>query len=410
MKKLHKNKGSILAMICIIVAILGLTGLSMLKLAFAARLRSARLAAEIAAQSAADTGISMAIEYVYNLWNANAPDLIDINYESTVASLPGVDSSSQYYYTVNLCDTFPGYELVSYGTSGVVSKEVHYRMVIRHPWIGIAAKSGININVGMGIGLEPAEYGDFALVTNMILSGSIILRNGVLIPGDIVVGPGGDPDTVIDTKNDAVIEGETWSAFEEVLYPDVTLPSSMSYVSLGSDPNDPGAKVMSASGIYGSITIDTGQKLKVVGDVVAIMEGDLIVNNSGSFLITEGSSLILYMAANIDMKNGSVFMNENFPYAPTYEDIRDATKSLKIFGTAACTLISLKNSSFMAAAVYAPYATVLMYNSADFYGAVMANNVDLKSSGNFIFVFGLYDDSDKFVSNLRTQRGSWWEL
>jgi len=405
----HKNRGSVLAMICIVVVVLSLTGLSLLKLALAARLRSAKLSAEIAAQNAADTGLTMAVEYVYALWNANAPDLIDINYESSVTSLPGTNSLAEYHYTVILCEDEPGYDLASYGAAGVINKEVHLRMLIRHPWVGIAVKRTININVGAGIGLEPEDYPNFNLVTNLILSGSIVLRNGVRIPGDVIVGPGGDPDVVIDTKREAVIEGEAWPAFEEVLYPDVTLPPSMHYASLHTDATDPGALVMDTSGIYGSISLGSAQKLKVVGDIVAIMQGTLTANNGATIQITENSSLRLYMAGNIDLKYGSVFANDNFPINGTYEQIRDATKSVKIYGTNVCTSISLKNSSFMAAAIYAPYATILLYNSADFYGAVMANNVDLKNSGNFIFVYDLYDDRDNSISNLATQRGSWWE-
>jgi hypothetical protein len=229
----------------------------------------------------------------------------------------------------------------------------------------------------------------------------------VYIPGDVIVGPGGDPEVVIDTKRDAVITGETWSMLDEILYPDVTIPS-MGYASLGTDEDD-GAMVMDTDGLYGSITVGTNEKLKVVGDVTAIIDGDLIVKNSGYFMITAGSSLHLYMLGDIEMKYGSIFMNEDFAAADTYEEIRDATKSLKIYGGVNCRSVIFKNSSFIAGAVYAPYAYIDFRNSADYYGAVLGHDVSIKNSGNFIFVFGLYDDMDRFVSNLKTQRGSWWE-
>ena len=397
-----------MALVCTIVIVLSITGLSMLKIIRAVRIRSSKLIAEMSAQNAADTGIDLGIEYVYDLWTASAPDLIDIDYTSPLKTLMGTRNVSKYYYTVDLCDDYPGYEITSYATSGSVTKVVHFRMLIQHPWVGIAAKDSININVGTGIELQPADYPDFNLVTNQIYPSAIVLRNGVYIPGDVIVGPGGDPDSVIDTKHDAYITGETWSMLEDVVYPDVSLPS-LGYATLGTDPNDPGAMIMDTSGIYGSITIDTGETLKVVGDIVAVLEGPFIAKNSGSFLVTAGSTLRMYLLDNLEMKYGSVFYNENFGASPTYEDIRDATKSVKIYGASTCTSIIFKNSSVMAAAVYAPYADVSMYNDADFYGAIMGEDVEIKNAGNFIFVFGLYDDDDRFISNLKTQRGSWWE-
>jgi hypothetical protein len=408
MKTRKRNKGSVLAMVSVIVLVLSITGLSMLELAKSARLRSSKIIAELAAQNAADTGMDLGIEYVYELWNANAPDLIDIDYTSELMTLPGTRNNADFQFSVELCDDYPGYEITSIATAGVVTKEIHFRMLIQHPWVGIAAKDTININVGTGIELKPSDYSDFTLVTNQVYSNSIVLRNGVYIPGDIIVGPGGDPDMVIDTKKDAVITGETWSMLEEILYPDVTVPT-LGYASLGTDPNDPAAMVMDTDGIYGAINIGAGDKLKVVGDVTAIMDGDLIVDNSGYFMITEGSSLKLYMLGNIEMKYGSIFMNEQFDAADTYEEIRDATKSLKIYGAATCTSIIFKNSSFIAGAVYAPYAFIDFRNSADYYGAVLGKDVVIKNSGNFIFVYGVYDNADRFISNLKTQKGSWWE-
>ena len=402
------DKGSIMAMVSIIVFVLSIVGLSMLNITKSVRVRSARLAAELAAQNAADTAIDLGIEYVYELWNDNAPDLIDINYASGISTLQGTRNLSKYNFTVGLCEDYPGYVITGTGVSGDINKEIHFRMLIQHPWVGISSKDGININVGAGVQLEPAEYEDFSLVTNSTTKNAIVLRNGVYLPGDIIVGPGGDPDSVIDTKKDAVIVGETWSMLEEIMYPDVIIPS-LDYAVLGTDPNDPGARVMDTDGIYGSINIGTGEKLKVVGNVTALIQGDLTLNNSAYFSLTEGSKLNLYMQGNIEFKNGSIFMSEDLANATTYEEIRDATKSLKIYGGSSCTSIVFKNSSFMAGAIYAPYADIVFMNSSDYYGAVMGNYVTINNSGNFVFVYGLYDNTDNMISNLITQRGSWWE-
>jgi len=58
--------------------------------------------------------------------------------------------------------------------------------------------------------------------------------------------------------------------------------------------------------------------------------------------------------------------------------------------------IDFKHSSTIAGLVYAPYAPVDVKNSADVYGAIWGDNVDIKNSGT------LYYDSalgNKYLSN-----------
>ncbi|OXU16142.1 DUF7305 domain-containing protein [Sedimentisphaera salicampi] len=405
MREINK-KGSALPTVAVIVMILAMTGLSILKIAQAARMRSARLTAEISAQNAADTGLNMGIDYVYSLWNQNAPDLIDIDYTSPTYNFEGTTADAEYYFTVELSEEFYGYDITSYASAGTQEREVHYRMVIQHPWVGISAKETININVGAGIALLPADYEDFTLVTNLINSNSIVLRNGVHIPGDIIVGPGGDPDSVIDTKREAVIDGETWSMYEEIEYPDVSIPSGLANKTLTIDGSD---YVMNESGIYSGISLRNSETLRVEGYVVAVINGDLDLGNGAEIKITSGSSLCLYMAGDIDMGNGSVFSNENFDSASTYEEIRDSVKSVKIYGTPSCEKLVFKNSSYLTAGIYAPQAFIDLRNSSDVYGAVMGKDVILKNSANFYFVFDLYSNRDNLISNLKLHRGSWWE-
>ena len=404
--KMKKNlKGSALPTVAVIVMVLAMTGVSILKIAQAARLRSAKLIAEVSAQNAADTGLNLGIDYVYSLWNENAPDLIDIDYTSPTLNFEGTTVSTEFQYSVKLADGFYGYDITSIATAGSQNKTVHYRMVIQHPWVGISAKDTININVGSGIGLLPADYPDFCLVTNRISNSSIILRNGVHIPGDVVVGPGGDPSLVIDTKQDALIDGETWSMLEEIEYPDVLIPT----LSTASYTYDGVNVIMNQSGIYGSVSIGGGENLIVEGDIVAAINGNLVVGNNGKFIVNEGSSICLYMIGQLDMQYGSYFVNENFDSTNTYEQIRDSVKAIKIYGTPSCTSLLFKNSSYVTAGIYAPQAMIDLRNSSDVYGAIMGKDVILKNSANFYFIFDLYSNRDNLISNLKLHRGSWWE-
>ena len=55
-----------------------------------------------------------------------------------------------------------------------------------------------------------------------------------------------------------------------------------------------------------------------------------------------------------------------------------------IFSNASDSLI-FKNSSNFKELVYAPYAGVEMKNSADLYGAIWGNTVDIKNSGELYY-------------------------
>jgi hypothetical protein len=54
--------------------------------------------------------------------------------------------------------------------------------------------------------------------------------------------------------------------------------------------------------------------------------------------------------------------------------------------------IDLKNSSEISGLIYAPYAQVLVHNSADVYGAIYGSDVDIRNSGDIWFDTALKDE------------------
>jgi hypothetical protein len=82
--------------------------------------------------------------------------------------------------------------------------------------------------------------------------------------------------------------------------------------------------------------------------------------------------------------------------------------NLKIYGLPTCTQMDLKAKTDLYAAVYAPSATVNLYNSGDFYGAITADSFYLKNSGNFYFDMNLLTTTiDDAAAVFAISR--WWE-
>ena len=66
---------------------------------------------------------------------------------------------------------------------------------------------------------------------------------------------------------------------------------------------------------------------------------------------------------------------------------------MKIYGLNGCENITLKNDSDFYGVIYAPNADVVMMNSADVFGAVIAKSFEQKNSATFNYDASLRDSS-----------------
>jgi len=111
------------------------------------------------------------------------------------------------------------------------------------------------------------------------------------------------------------------------------------------------------------------------GDVVLHLTGVIDLGNSCEIVIKTGSSLTIYTDGDIQCDNGSTINVEN----PS-----KAADTLKIYATGEGEqFFDLKAKTEWVGVVYAPNADVDLYAGGDIYGAVVSNNFELKSGGNF---------------------------
>ncbi len=93
---------------------------------------------------------------------------------------------------------------------------------------------------------------------------------------------------------------------------------------------------------------------------------------------SSGGDVNIYLTGGLDAKNGSSI---NVTGDPT---------DFSLFSNSTDG-IDFKHGSTFKGTVYAPYASVVVKNSADVYGMIWANEVDIKNTGELYFDTALKD-------------------
>jgi hypothetical protein len=400
-RRSRTKRGAVLALAVCMVIILAIIGLVLIRLGTDARLRSARATTDMAARAAADAGLTQAVRLMNNklinelVWdNSTLPSATD-------EALPGNDATFSFNVEGN---QNIGFLVASTGKSGFDQRTVYTRLSIQSMWFGIGVREYVDVLSKTTFSTIPAG-GDFTIRTNSIDPSAVKLFPDTYVPGDVIIGPGGDVDTVISTKKSSVIAGDMYAAAEEITFPEPAIPP-LPYKGVlpPPDPMDPNVIVLRAehSGIYDSINLGQGEKLHIVnGDVQLYVTGEVRLHQGSELLIVSNAtfpSLDLYLGSNMQADQGSLIITE--------DHINSGTR-FKLFGTETCTSIILMNSGDLSAAIYAPSADVEIKNSGATFGAFTANSIVMKNSGALTFDTRLLDmDIDDQTVYLG---GRWWE-
>jgi len=381
MKKLLKSKkrGSAIPLAVVVLLILLAMGTGLLRLGLNSRVFSTRTASDIKARSAADAGLTKALfemneKLKADIWDSSSlPQAIDAN-------LPNCDATFSYKVIGNLAN---GYIIKSVGTADQTQRTVYavigLKGLFEHAILtqenlilkpntlvdGYNSQDPLDTDVEVDIG------------TQSTADASIVLNSGVTVEGDVIVGVGGDPDTVI--KDLGATTGLQLSGTEEDPLPQITPPALPDW---GVDITATGETVTidpTKNGQYGNIMLTKGGTVGVLeisgGDVVLYITGDIDLGQSCELVIKDNSSLTVYIDGNIHSRNDTAINNETPPEDP---------KNFQLYGTAESTqYFDIKAKSTWSGTIYAPNADIDLYAKGDFYGSVVADNLELKAGGNF---------------------------
>jgi hypothetical protein len=386
-RKSHQT-GAALCLIAVALALLTLTGMALFNLSLQARISAIRTAQGIQARWAADAGLVKAVVEMNNKLSAKT---------WSDASMPAVtdevlfQSNQSFSYQV---DKNPSgtYIVTSTGRAGPIIKRVYAIMEIKGLFdSAILVKDRISLMPNAlvaGYNSEDATDTDFDLKigTTSTSADRIPLGPGTVVEGDVFVGVGGDPTTVIGAGG--TITGQKFPLLEEPDFPIITPPS---LPDTGTSLSATGATITldpAGSGTYTGINLSQAGGYPGIleiqgGNVELYITGNIDMGNGCEVIVRPGASLTLYVDGNIAADNSAGFNNQ----AGNVKDFQ-----LYATGTGEQEFY-LKAKSSIFGTIYAPDVEITLYPSAEMRGAIVGESVTFKSGSTFY-----YDEALRNVS------------
>jgi hypothetical protein len=400
MKKLlqTKKRGSAIPLAIVVVLILLAMGTGLLSMGLNSRTFSLRTTSDITARCAADTGLTMALYQMNEKlkvqpWSGSSlPKATDI-------SLLHCDASYSYSVTGNLAQ---GYIMKSVGKADQAQRAVYATIglqgLFEHAILtkgSLVLKSGTTID-GYNSG-DPLDT-DFNvdIGTQSTEDSMVVLNSGVNVKGDVLVGLGGDPDTVI--KDLGATTGDQFGGTEKDPLPPVT-PPTLTDMMGGIEAKGKTITITPLeNGQYSNIDLASSSDVGILeidkGDVILYITGNIELGNSCEIVVKDGSSLTIYLDGDIVSGNGSSIGTEN----PT----KDAL-TIQLYGTGEGEQnFDIKAKNEWTGVIYAPNADIDLYAGGDVYGAIVANSFEFKAGGNYYYdealrTVSLEDEGVRFV-------------
>jgi hypothetical protein len=385
--KSHQT-GAALSLVVVAVVLLSLMGTALLSLGFQARISAIRTAQGIQARWAADAGLIKAVVNMNN--KLTAKTWSDISMPSATKEVL-FQSDQSFSYQVGK-DGSGNYTVTSIGITGPAIKRVYATMGLKGLFdSAILVKDRISLmpnTLVAGYNSQDAADTDFDLKigTTSTAADRIPIGPGTVIEGDVFVGVGGDPNTVIGAGG--TITGQKYTLHEEIDFPVITPPP---LPDTGKALSATGATITldpTGSGTYTGISLSqSGGNPGLVeiqgGDVVLYITGNIDLGNGCEVIVRPGSSLTLYVDGDISADNSVGFNNQ-----------AGNVKDFQLFATGTAEQVfSLKAKSSIFGTIYAPDVDITLYPSTEMRGAIVGKGVTFKSGGTFYYDEALRDVS-----------------
>ncbi len=390
-KRVSRNLGIVIPLVMFVLVLMLVIGAGMITLGWYGRMLGVRTVLNIAARCAADAGLSKAITEMNDKLKTKPWDADTLPAE-TAQSLPNSEAVYSYVVTDNGSST---YRVQTAGKCAAVERNIDSTLRLEGPFeYAVFARDYIEFKAKTTVDWYNFDADDWALKvgTNSIAAGAITLKNDTSINGDLVVGPEGDTSVAINAFAGVTVTGRTYVMSEQQQIQPVIVPQW-----LENQPSQDAIKssvTISNSGRYNGIKIGTNKVITIDEPVSLYVTGDIVLGNGTKFIIggatddDHDASLIMYLAGNIEAKNSSGFTNET----------KDATK-FELYALDTCTSIDIKNDGDFCGAIYAPDAHMILRNSGDVYGSIIADSFELKNTATIYYDAALRDrtEGDRLV-------------
>jgi len=393
MLRKRKRAGSSLVLVVVIVVALLVTGGGLLSLGLQGRMQGIRAGSEMKARSAADAGLTAALARMNRMletrtWSQS--ELVDSDVSGTLPN-----SGTTFNYDIAATgESLKKPEFTVTSVSRVRQMHAGVSAVVALKGLfesAILAQQRISLSPGSTVdgfnSADPTDTdADLKMGTLSTVADSIPIGPGTLINGDVFVGVGGDPGTVIGAGG--TITGGTYPLIIEPEQPVITIPP---LPNIGTALDAKGTTIEltpAASGTYSSITLGQASGvsgiLEITGGQVKLhITGNIDLGQGCELIIDPDSSLILYVDGDICADNSGGLNNQA-------GDI----KAFQIYATGGTEqTFDLKAKSRIFGTIYAPQANITIYPNAEICGAIVGKNVLFKSGCTFYYDEALRDVS-----------------
>jgi len=406
--KLNQTKrgGFALGIVLCVLILLLVIGAGVVRIGMHGRAIAVRDSSQIMARSAADAGLTQAL---YSMNQMVETKTLNDNSLPSVIDAPLMNSTASYSYTVTKISTADSndniYSIKCTGKYGLARRTVYSTLELKGIFeYAIYTLGNLTLKSGTTISAYNTDADDppLQIGTNSTAAGAITAKTGVTIDGDIVVGPGGDPEVVINNTTEAAITGQTYPSLTEHKTPNIRVPQVL--VDMVSSGIIDTSAAINSSAKYDTINLGgaTGSdpnkvdKVTVDGNIKIYVTGDLKLGNGDEVIILPDASLVIFLGGNLFCDNSGAINN-----------LTKDPKKLKIFGLDTCTNIDFKNSGTFYGAIYAPDADIHLYNSFNLYGAVVGKSFLQDMNANFYYDMDLREvDASEMGVHLVVKRWS----
>ncbi|MHC5156809.1 MAG: DUF7305 domain-containing protein [Planctomycetota bacterium] len=385
---LNRKPGSVLVLVLLVVLISFIIGTGLLALGTQSRVTSINQVQDMMARSAADAGLERAVQQINNAlmtgkWSESITPYV------SKATLPG--SNSMYSVKTAYDATTGGYRLVSVGTDGNRTRTVNatlrlkslfeYAILLKETLI---LKSGTTID---GYDSRDPSITDVGLQVATVSTepDRIVLNAGSTVDGEVLVGVGGDTDTVIKDLG-ATTQGE-FTMVQEPPFPQVTAPllapmgtgisvaGTTTVITPADSGKYTGIRVEQVSEkIKGTTYTDLGTLEVSGGEVELHVAGNIWLGQGCEILVKDDSTLILYVDGDITCGNDGGIGYSGSPEDPSHVQLYATGSGEQNF--------DLKAKDKWSGVVYAPNANITLYAKGDAYGSFIADSLEFKADGN----------------------------
>ena len=198
-------------------------------------------------------------------------------------------------------------------------------------------------------------------------AGGVSLSSNSQIKGNVQVGVGGNPNTVISPPS--AVTGSKTAMSAPPTSPTVTEPTGMGAASGNLATGNNQTIVVSSDRHVNAVSLSNNSTIQINGAVTILVEGAVTINNNAKIQVLPGASLKLYFKGALTVENNAV--------GTVVDGANLSRLQLLGLGTAAVTM---QGNAALQGVIIAPNAPMTLGSNAQLLGAVFTKSLTMSSN------------------------------